>query len=316
VDGAVNAGTIAAADFQFRHPGGAWMCKMQRGGKRKMTSARPWNLAVLILACAFFGAAPFASAQIPTGQAPPHEPHPPTTAATTAAGKTIFDGTCAVCHGIDGSGANGPNIQGAARTMGPEGLYSRIYGGVIGSGMPNFSYLGQDKIWDVVDYVSTLGQVHGGAVSGNKEEGRHVYETSGCSSCHSIDGKGGDSGPDLSNIGSERSAGFLRDELLDPGANKPSGEPGLSSRAAYDGYRMYRVTLANGKVVTGTRVNESSFNMQLRDARGDIHTIDKLTARRIEELPNQSFMPSYKGKLSDAQLNDLVSYLASLEVAE
>lgn len=273
-----------------------------------------WHRAALILACAFLTAAPFAAAQIPTGQAPPHKAHPPATPESIARGKKIFDGTCAVCHGVDGSGANGPNIQSAARTMGPEGLYNRIWGGVIGSGMPNFSYLGEDKIWDVVDYVTTLGQANGGSVTGNAQKGKEVYDSNGCASCHSIDGEGGSSGPDLSNIGALRSASFLRDEILNPGANKPTGEPGLPSRAAYEAYRMYRVTLANGKTVTGTRVNESSFSLQLRDAQGNIISVNKLTAKKIEELPGKSFMPSYKGKLSDEQVNDLVAYLASLEV--
>lgn len=281
---------------------------------KDMTSKLSWQGGILILACAFLAAAPFAVAQAPTGQAPPHKAHPPATPESVAQGKMIFDGTCAVCHGIDGSGANGPNIQGAARTMGPEGLYNRIWGGVIGSGMPNFSYLGEDKIWDVVDYVNTLGQATGAAATGDPQKGKEVYESSGCGSCHSIDGKGGDSAPDLSDIGSQRSASFLRDGVLDPGANKPNGEPGLPSRAAYGGYRMYRVTLANGKVVTGTRVNESSFSLQLRDAHGNIISVDKLKAKTIDEVGGGSFMPSYKGKLSDIQLNDLVAYLASLEV--
>jgi cytochrome c oxidase cbb3-type subunit 3 len=281
-----------------------------------MTSVRPWYLAILILACAIFGAVPFAAAQIPTGRAPAHKAHPPATKESIAQGKTIFDGTCAVCHGVDGSGANGPNIRSAARTMGPEGLYNRIWGGVIGSGMPNFSYLGEDKIWDVVDYVSTFGEVKGGAVPGDPRAGKQVYASTGCASCHSIDGQGGSSGPDLSNIGSLRSAAFMRDQILNPGENKPDGTPALPARAAYGAYKMYRVTLADGKVVTGTRVNDSSFSMQLRDAQGDIISVDKLTAKNIEEVPGQSFMPSYKGKLSDAQLNDLVSYLSSLEVTQ
>lgn len=281
-----------------------------------MSSKRTWLAAIAVLACAILGAAPFAAAQIPTGQAPPHKAHPPATAESIAQGKQIFDGTCAVCHGVDGSGANGPDIQGAARTMGPEGLYSRIWGGVIGSGMPNFSYLGEDKIWDVVDYVGTLGQVNGGAVAGDPRQGQQVYQSNGCSACHSIDGRGGDTGPDLSNIGSMRSASFMRDEILNPGANKPDGEPGLSSRAAYGGYTMYRVTLADGKTVMGTRVNESSFSLQLRDAHGNIVSVDKLKARSIDVLGDGSFMPSYKGKLSDGQVNDLVAYLATLEVKQ
>lgn len=282
----------------------------------KMTAIRRWLLAILVLAVAFMLRAPLTSAQIPTGQAPPHKPHPPATAASIAKGKAIFEGTCANCHGIDGSGTNGPNIQGAARSMGPEGLYNRIYGGLIGSAMPSFATLGEDNIWDVVDYVTTLGEVHGGPITGNPKEGAKLYDSNGCASCHSIDGHGGNSGPDLSNIGTLRSAPFLKDELLKPGTTMPNGTPALPQRAAYQAYRMYRVTLSNGKVITGMRVNEDSFTLQLRDSKGDIHSVNKLTAKSIGELPDHSFMPSYKGKLSDAQLNDLVAYLSSLGGAQ
>jgi cytochrome c oxidase cbb3-type subunit 3 len=281
-----------------------------------MTAIRRWHSAVFILSCAVLAAAPFASAQIPTGRAPAHEARPRPTPERIAAGKQIFDGTCANCHGMDGSGANGPNIRGAARVMGPEGLYNRIYGGLIGSGMPSFASLGQDKIWEVVDYVSTLGEVHGGLVSGNAQKGKEIYAANDCASCHMIDGQGGSSGPDLSKIGAERSGAFLLDELLEPGANRPTGTPGLPDRSAYEGYLMYRVTLPDGKVVEGTRVNEDSFTLQLRNAEGNIVSVNKLTAKNIEELPDKSFMPSYKGKLSEAQLDDLVAYLSSLGGAQ
>ncbi len=200
--------------------------------------------------------------------------------------------------------------------MGPEGLYNRIYGGLIGSGMPSFASLGQDKIWEVVDYVSTLGEVQHGLLTGDPQKGKEVYDANGCASCHSIDGQGGSSGPDLSSIGGQRSAAFLHDELLNPGANRPTGTPGLPDRAAYEAYLMYRVTLPDGKVVTGTRVNEDSFSLQLRNAEGNIVSVNKLTAKNIEELPEKSFMPSYKGKLSEAQLDDLVAYLSSLGGAQ
>lgn len=213
---------------------------------------------------------------------------------------------------MTGSGAFGPDIRKAARNMGPEGLYNRIYGGVIGSGMPSFASLGQDKIWEVVDYVSTLGQVNGGAITGDAQKGKEIYASQNCASCHMIGAEGGSIGPDLSNIGADRSAAFLHDELLNPGANRPDGTPGLPDRAAYEAYLMYRVTLPSGKVVEGTRVNEDSFTLQLRDAEGNIVSVNKLTAKNIEKLPEKSFMPSYKGKLSETQLNDLVAYLSSL----
>jgi len=272
--------------------------------------------AALILAAGFLGYAPSASAQFPPQTAPPHKPHPPATAESIAKGKELFQGTCANCHGIDGSGANGPNIQNAAATMGPEGLYTRMTSGAIGTAMPNFTFLGDDKIWEIADYVSSLGQHGAGIESGDPKKGEEIYEANGCSSCHSIDGEGGDSGPDLTKIGSQRAAALLRSALVDPGKNLPLDTNGLSERAAYHAYQMYRVTLDDGKQIEGTRANENSFVIELRDAKGAIHSIEKFRVRKVEEVAGKSFMPGVKGKLTDEQLNDLVAYLAGLGGAQ
>jgi cytochrome c1 len=70
--------------------------------------------------------------------------------------------------------------------------------------------------------------------------------------------------------------------------------------------------MKNGKELLGTRVDEDSFTIQLRDANGNIHSIQKFDVKQLEPDPGKSFMPGYKGKLTDEQLNDLVAYLASL----
>jgi cytochrome c oxidase cbb3-type subunit III len=248
--------------------------------------------------------------------APPHSPHPTPTPQSLAEGKTLFEGTCAGCHGIDGGGANGPNIRNVGKDLGPEGIYTMIStGGAIGSGMPNFSSLGDQKIWLLVNYVSTFSESGGGAVTGDPAKGKEIYDANGCSNCHMIDGQGGDSGPDLSQIGGARSAGSLHDVLLDPGANLPQSDASLQERANYPSYTMYRVLMKDGKVIEGMRVDEDSFTLQLRDAKGQIHSVEKQNASKIEVVPDKSFMPSYKDKLTETQLNDLVAYLASLGAA-
>jgi cytochrome c oxidase cbb3-type subunit III len=273
------------------------------------------RLCTALLALGFLSCAPVIVAQGPP-VAPPHSPHPNPTPESLAEGKTLFEGTCAGCHGIDGSGANGPNIRNVGKQLGPEGIYTMIAtGGAIGSGMPNFSSLGDQKIWLLVNYVSSFGEVGGGAVTGDPAKGKELYEANGCSNCHMIDGQGGDSGPDLSHIGGVRSAGFLHDALLDPGANLPQSDASLQERANYPSYTMYRVVMKDGKVIEGTRVDEDSFTLQLRDEKGQLRSIEKQQAEKIEVRPDKSFMPSYKDKLTDAQLNDLVAYLAGLGAA-
>jgi cytochrome c oxidase cbb3-type subunit III len=282
-----------------------------------MIRIRPLCVAAIILGLALLGRAPSAAAQ--AGQpnlAPPHIPHPKPTPESVAQGKAIFQGTCAGCHGIDGSGAMGPNIQGAAVSLGPEGLFTTIHNGIFGSGMPSFESLGDQKIWQVIDYVSSLGPGGQSVGAGDSAKGKEVYEANDCSNCHMIAGQGGDTGPDLTKVGTLRAPVFLRDELLDPGANLPQTTTGLQEEQAYPDYVMYRAVLKNGQVIEGMRVNEDSFTIQLRDAKGQIHSIQKFKVEKLEAEPGKSFMPSYKGKLSDTQLNDLVAYLSSLGGAQ
>jgi cytochrome c oxidase cbb3-type subunit III len=281
-----------------------------------MIRIRPLCVAAIILGLGFLGRAPSAAAQFGPPQAPPHAPHPKATPESIAQGKDIFQGTCAGCHGIDGSGAMGPNIQGAAASLGPETLFATIHNGITGSGMPSFATLGDQKLWLLVDYVSSLG--HGGQAvgAGDTQKGKEVYDANGCSNCHMIGGQGGDSGPDLTTIGTQRAASYLHDVLLDPGANLPETDNGLQERQAYPEYVMYRAVLKNGQVVEGMRVDDDSFTIQLRDAKGQIHSIQKLKVEKLEAEPGKSFMPSYKRKLSETQLNDLVAYLSSLGGAQ
>lgn len=254
--------------------------------------------------------APSAPAQF-GGPPAAHGPRPRSTPESIAEGKALFEGTCANCHGIDGSGANGPNIRDAGTRLGPEALYQTLHTGVLGSGMPSFSSLGEEKLWQLVDYVSSFGRASGEAALGDPQRGKALYDANGCSSCHMIDGQGGSSGPDLSKVGTIRSAALLRKILLDPGGNLPTGND-LQERAQYPAYEMYRVVMKDGKELLGTRVDEDSFTMQLRDERGNIHSIQKFDVKEIEPVPGKSFMPGYKGKLTDAQLNDLVAHLAGL----
>jgi mono/diheme cytochrome c family protein len=52
-----------------------------------------------------------------------------------------------------------------------------------------------------------------------------------CSTCHVIDGEGGNQGPDLSHVGSQRQSAFFREWISDPTAIKPdSNMPAFGER--------------------------------------------------------------------------------------
>jgi cytochrome c oxidase cbb3-type subunit III len=227
-------------------------------------------------------------------------------------GKATFQSVCSTCHGLDGGGGMGPNIQGIPFSLGMEATTSVITNGMTG-GMPAFGgQLNALQIRRVVQYLLTLKRQDTFKVTGDPRKGKAVYASSGCAACHMIDGHGGDSAPDLSNIGGLRDAGYLHTTVLYPGTDLPQQHLFLETGGKLDDLFVHLVT-KDGHALDGTRVVEDSFRIVIEDAQGNFHSFDKSDLREWKEEPGKSLMPSYKGKLSDAQVNDLVAYLASLK---
>jgi cytochrome c oxidase cbb3-type subunit III len=230
-------------------------------------------------------------------------------------GKATFESTCSTCHGLDGGGGMGPNIQGIPFSLGMGATTDAIKDGMSG-GMPAFgSQLSDTQIRQVVQYLLTLKRKDSVAVIGDPVKGKEVYESSDCASCHMIDGQGGDSGPDLSQVGTLRGAGYLRTTLLYPGTDLPQQHLFLETGGKLD-YLFVHLVTKDGRSFDGTRVVEDSFRIVIEDAQGNFHSFDKTDLRELKEESGKSLMPSYRGKLSDAQIMDLVAYLASLKEAQ
>lgn len=227
-------------------------------------------------------------------------------------GKATFERTCSTCHGLDGAGGMGPNIRGIPFSLGMGATTNAIENGMSG-GMPAFGgQLTATQIQHVVQYLLTLKRKDTTKITGDPVMGKQVYESSGCASCHMIDGQGGDSGPDLSHVGSLRGAGYLRTTVLYPGTELPQQHLFLETGGKLD-YLFVHLVTKDGHAFDGTRVVEDSFRIVIKDANGNFHSFDKADLRELKKEPGKSLMPSYKGKLSGAQLNDLVAYLASLK---
>lgn len=230
-------------------------------------------------------------------------------------GKATFESTCSTCHGLDGGGAMGPNIQGIPFTLGTDATTNVIKNGMSG-GMPAFgSQLSTAQIQHVVQYLLTLKRQDAYKVTGDATQGKGVYASSGCADCHMIDGQGGDTAPDLSNVGALRDPGYLHTTILYPGSNLPQQHLFLETGGKLD-YLFVHLVTKEGRAFDGTRVAEDSFRIVIEDSKGNFHSFDKADLRDLKEEPGKSLMPSYKSKLSDAQVNDLVAYLAGLKEAQ
>ena len=251
--------------------------------------------------------APAAAAQdVPTANPTP---------ADVDAGKQTFEQRCSVCHGLDGGGAMGPNIQGIPMRIGAPVVANTIKNGVSGA-MPAFAgQLTDAQIQQVISYLLTLTRKDAGTVTGDAAKGKQVYDSAGCASCHIVDGAGGDSGPELTTVGKLRGPSYLKTTVLYPGSDLPQQHFFLETGGMLDYMHIHLVTKA-GQAFEGTRVAEDSFHIVIEDVSGGFHSFRKLDLKELDKQPGKSVMPSFKDKLSPVQIDDLVAYLASLKGAQ
>jgi len=228
----------------------------------------------------------------------------PASRADLLAGKKLFDVQCALCHGPNGEGARGPSLTRAKLSHAPDdaALLRVLEDGIRGTEMPGVGTMSDREVRQTAAYVRSLGKVTLKPVPGDPTRGAQIYNGKGnCVGCHSIHGEGGVAGPDLSVIGDSRSAAYLRESLLKPDAAVPQG------------FLLVTVVPSGGQPVTGARVNEDSFSIQIRDDQGRSLSFWKKDLAKIDRQRGKSPMPSYQGQLTETELTDLTAYLASLK---
>ena len=225
-----------------------------------------------------------------------------TTANDVAMGERQFDRHCSRCHGIGGTGGErGPDLTSGLRRANTDGgLFVVVRDGVPDTEMRGLGGDATDQtVWQIVAYLRSLTGGVRVEVPGDPAAGATVYARADCASCHMIDGVGGTDGPDLSTIGSRRSPNELLSDLTDP-----------DERVQPDWWRM-RVTHADGTQVEGRRMGEGTYSVRILDSEGRMWTLQKRELAAYERLET-SAMPSYAGRLTEDQLEDLVAYLYGL----
>jgi putative membrane-bound dehydrogenase-like protein len=133
-------------------------------------------------------------------------------------------------------------------------------------------------------------------MAGDATAGQSVFEKH-CAGCHRFGQVGQLVGPDLGGV-RDRSPGYLLGAVLDP------------NRAVESKYVSYSVELADGRVLLGMLVVESSSSMTLARPDG---TLVEILRGDIERMVSsgRSFMPEGLEKdLSAQQLADLFAFLA------
>jgi putative heme-binding domain-containing protein len=106
-------------------------------------------------------------------------------------------------------------------------------------------------------------------------------------------------GPNLSAVGAQDSPEDLKQELLNPSATvEPKN-------------RLYEIVTNDGKTVKGKLLNQGPNSLQMLASDGRLVAFQRSQIRESHVVdPPQ--MPSYQGKLTSSQIDDLIAYLASL----
>jgi putative heme-binding domain-containing protein len=139
--------------------------------------------------------------------------------------------------------------------------------------------------------------------AGNPQAGKKLFDdpkVTRCASCHRVNGKGEDVGPDLSQIGGKFDRSHLIESLLDP------------SRQIVEGYRTTTILTTGGKSWSGIVREESKKDLVLVEATGKRHRIAKMDIE-VRGFSKISLMPDgLVNELTREQFTDLIAYLESL----
>jgi len=228
-------------------------------------------------------------------------------------GQALFRGLCSGCHGGAGRGGKGPDLT---DNRWIHGSTDQDIAGVIQNGVPKTTMkklgdvLKQEQIRKLIAYIRSLARSPGESVwkpylAGDPQAGRNLFfnpqSKVQCAKCHNVGGEGGRIGPALDRIANRRAPEFIMESILQP------------SKEIAPEYEAVAVATKDGRVITGLRINETNFSIQLTEENGRFHSLLK---RDLEELQvlKKSLMPENVGELLTVkELHDLFAYLMTLE---
>lgn len=226
-------------------------------------------------------------------------PRPAQRNRSAIAGQNLYAGHCSSCHGLNGTGGEAPDIarSNRVRAISDQRLSQIIRNGMTG-GMPAFGKtLSGAEIAAIVSYVRYLQGSTDAVVHGDVAAGKALFfGSAGCSECHMVHGQGGFIASDLT--GAPLSPSDIQSAIVDPDISPMDV--------------LTTVTVRDGQKLTGLVRNEDNFSIELESLQGEFYLLDKTDVSSIVPA-TKPFMPSdYSKRLSPAELQNIVAYLASV----
>ncbi len=252
----------------------------------------------------------------PSSRQPAQAQEPPKTQPDAAAleeGQALFRGLCSGCHGGAGRGGKGPDLTRKKFSHGSSDaeIINTIKNGVPKTTMKKLGEsLKDDQMAKLLLFIRSIQNAPAGTawkpyMAGDAKAGRQIFFDAKskvqCAKCHTIDGEGGRVGPALDRIASRRAPEFIMESIIEPSKDIDPQFEGL------------KVVTKNGVSITGLRVNETNFSVQLREENGRFHSFDKKELDEVNVLKKSLMPEDIAQHLTVKELHDLFAYLMSLE---
>ncbi|MGA0555566.1 c-type cytochrome [Larkinella sp. VNQ87] len=160
-----------------------------------------------------------------------------------------------------------------------------------------YSPKGPGRRWQLDDAVAAVGNDLSGR---NFEQGKKIYGAILCSRCHSIQGSGGDVGPDLTQLGTRFSNKDMLDAIINP------------NKAVSDQYASTIYTLKNGQSVVGRQLSEDKTSYTISQnpfAPDQTRKILKKDVTGTKYSSESIMLPGLINSLNPDELKDLMAYL-------
>ncbi len=140
-------------------------------------------------------------------------------------------------------------------------------------------------------------------IPGTAGHGKAVFQsqTAACSTCHKVQGQGGEVGPDLSEIGTKLGKDAIYEAILDPSA-------GISF-----GYEAWSIELRNGDEAYGLITSETAEEITVKNQTGVVTRYKKEDVAKRQKSATSMMPAGLQLSMSTQDLVDLVEYLSSLK---
>jgi cytochrome c oxidase cbb3-type subunit 3 len=218
-------------------------------------------------------------------------------------GKSVFELTCATCHGLDGlGGEHAPDLirRTEVRTLSDQALLNLIHDGIPQRGMPGFSDMASEDSRAVVAYLRFLqGTAQGNSAStsmrGDPIRGRDLFfGKAGCSACHQIAGGGQFIVENLVEFARDHQAGEIREAIVNPAGGQQEAATAVTR---------------DGRKFSGMIRNEDNASLQLQDGDGRLYLLMKSTLVSVQRETREPMPVDYGQRLNATELDDLVGYI-------